>query len=36
MRTGDFSPGHRDLHRISQIRRNHNLLKSLNSFWNGH
>ncbi|MER9757882.1 hypothetical protein NKJ46_31645, partial [Mesorhizobium sp. M0166] len=26
----------RDLHRISQIRQNHNLLKSLNSFWNGH
>jgi hypothetical protein len=29
---GDFSPGHCDLHRISQIRRNHKGLKSLNSF----
>ena len=29
---GGFSPSHRDLHRISQIRRNHKGLKSLNSF----
>ncbi|MFZ1814516.1 MAG: hypothetical protein WBO55_20075, partial [Rhizobiaceae bacterium] len=36
VRPGDFSPGHRGLHRISAIRRNHNLLKSPNSFWNGH
>src|SRR5262249_22256183 len=30
--SGDFSPRHCDLHRISQIRRNHKGLKSLNSF----
>jgi len=29
---GDFSPYHCDLHRFSQIRRNHKGLKSLNSF----
>lgn len=31
-----FGPGHRDLRRISEIRLNHNLLKSLAPFWNGH
>ena len=31
-----FGPGHRDLRRTSSIRLNHNLLKSLNSFWIGH
>lgn len=30
---GDFSPRHLCLHRISQIRRNHNRLKSLNLFF---
>ncbi len=32
LRTGGFSPSHCDLHRFSQIRRNHKGLKSLNSF----
>ena len=30
---GGFSPSHRDLHQIPQIRRNHKGLKSLNSFF---
>ncbi len=30
-----FGPGHRDLHHTSEIRLNHNLLKSLNPFGKG-
>ncbi|RJT22988.1 hypothetical protein D3227_39265 [Mesorhizobium waimense] len=36
MRASGFGPGHHDLRRISAIRQNHNPLKSLTSFWNGH
>jgi hypothetical protein len=36
LRASGFGPRHRDLRRISAIRQNHNLLKSLTPFWIGH